>query len=57
MSSSDVSHLRGGHVAVQAGHDQPGREAVLDRQRLAVHADGHERVAPVEHGVDRASRR
>ena len=39
--------LRGRHVAVEAGHDHPDREAVLDRQRLAVHADGEQGVAAV----------
>ena len=36
--------LAGRHVAVEAGDDHPHREAVLDRQRLAVHAEGQHRV-------------
>ena len=47
VSSRSTSHLRGRHVAVEAGHDHPHREAVLERQRLAVHPDGEHRVAAV----------
>ncbi len=36
--------FRGGHVAVESGDDQPYREAMFQRQRLAVHADGEQRV-------------
>ena len=36
----DVRH------AVPAGHHQPGREAVLHRQRRAVHLGGHQHVRP-----------
>ena len=39
--------LGGGHVAVEPGHHHPHREAVLHRQRLAVHGDGQHRVAVV----------
>ena len=40
--------LAGADEAVEAGHDHPRREAVLARQRLAVHADRDHRVAAVE---------
>ena len=43
--------------AEQAGHDHPCREPVLRRQRLAVHADGDDRVAPVRDRGDRRARR
>ena len=43
-----VEPLRRRHVAVEAGDDQPGGEAVLGRQRLAVHRHGDERRATVE---------
>ena len=49
--------LAGGHVAVQAGHDHPHREAVLHRQRLAVHPDREQRVPPVAQHRGRACRR
>ena len=35
-------------VAVEAGHHRPHREAVLDRQRLAVHRHRQDRVAAVD---------
>ena len=48
----DLGHPLGGrHVAVEAGHDEAGGEAVLDGQRLAVHADGEHGVAAVHHGL------
>ena len=49
--------LAGGHVAVQAGHHHPHREAVLDRQRLAVHPDREQRVPAVAQHRGRACRR
>ena len=48
--------LRRRHVAVQPGHDQPCRVAVLERERLAVHPDRHERVTTVERGDGEAAR-
>ena len=39
--------LGGGHVAVEPRHHHPHGEAVLHRQRLAVHGDGQHRVAVV----------
>ena len=61
----ELGHPLGGRdVAVEAGHHHADREAVLDRQRLAVHADGEQGVAAVaQHGgrgaagpaVDRAA--
>ncbi len=48
--------LGGRDVAVQAGHDQPRRVAVLERQRLAVHADRDQGVAAVEGGDGEAAR-
>ncbi len=50
--------LRRGHVAVQPGHDKPGGEPVLGRQRLAVHPDGEQaRPVGVGEGVERRARR
>ena len=48
-----VEPLRRRHVAVEAGDDEPGREAVLGRQRLAVHRHGDERGATVEADLGR----
>ena len=45
--------LGGADEAVEAGHDHPGREAVLAGQRLAVHADREHRVAAVGGQVER----
>ncbi len=41
-------------VAVQTGHHHAHGEAVLDRQRFAVHADREERVAVVGEGLEGA---
>ncbi len=46
-----------GDVAEQAGHHQAGGEAVRHRQWLAVHADGEQRVASVQHGLQRCAER
>src|SRR3546814_10831489 len=43
--------LGGGDVAVQAGGDEAGGEAVLEREGLAVHAHRDQRI-PVEGGLD-----
>ena len=51
LVGGEGGHLELGHplgrrdVAVQAGDDHPYREAVLDRQRRAVHPDGQQRLA------------
>ena len=42
-------------VAVEAGHDHAHREAVLDRQRLAVHRHREHRVAAVGEGLERGA--
>src|SRR5271165_4409238 len=53
----DVGHPLGrGHVAVQAGYHHAGREAVRDRQRLAVHRHREQRVPAVHHGLHRGAR-
>ena len=45
--------LGGADEAVEPGHHQPHREAVLAGQRLAVHADRDHRVAAVRGQVER----
>src|SRR3954451_6235725 len=49
--------LAGGDVAVETGDDHPDREAVLDRQRLAVHAEGEHRVGRLERRAGRGADR
>ena len=39
--------LGGRHIPVEPGYYQPGRVAMLDRQRLTVEADRQERVAAI----------
>ena len=48
--------LGGRHVPVEARHHHPHREAVLGRQRLAVHPDREHRAAVrLQHDVDRGA--
>ena len=49
--------LAGRDVPVQPRHDDPGREAVRHRQRLAVHADRDHGVAAVHHDRGRGTDR
>ena len=47
VTSMSTTHLRRRDVAVEPRHDHPHREAVLDRERLAVHRERQHRVAVV----------
>ena len=53
VSSMSGQPLGGGHVAVETGDEEAGGEPVVDRERLAVHADDEHRRALAVDGIDR----